>query len=96
MILLRDVRLCEQHLPRAQRSLMSHDLPGHEERLKAHEERIHNHPCGCGSGKRYVDCCIDKINQEYIELRHRRRMRERRRRQQAAAKAGPAAVEVVP
>ena len=42
--------------------------------LAAHEQRIHNHPCGCGSGKRYVDCCIDKINQEYIELRYRRQM----------------------
>ena len=46
-------------------------------RLAEHEHRIHNHPCGCGSGKRYVDCCIDKINQEYIELRNRRQMARR-------------------
>jgi hypothetical protein len=48
--------------------------PGHEQRLAAHEERIHNHPCPCGSGKRYVDCCIGRINQDQLELRHRRRM----------------------
>ena len=24
-------------------------------RLAAHERRIHNHPCPCGSGKRYAD-----------------------------------------
>ena len=83
MIALRDLRLREQHLPRPKRSLRSHDLPGHEERMRAHEERIHNHPCGCGSGKRYVDCCIDRINQEQIELRYRRRLRDRRRRRQA-------------
>jgi hypothetical protein len=43
---LRDVRLHDQILPRAKRSVRSCDPPGHE-------ERIHNHPCGCGSGKRY-------------------------------------------
>ena len=46
----------------------------HEERLAAHEQRIHNHPCPCGSGKRYVDCCIDRLNQEHLELRARRQM----------------------
>jgi len=76
---MRDVRLHDQILPRAKRSLASCDAPDHEERLRAREERIHNHPCGCGSGKRPVDCCIDKINQEQIELRHRRRMAARRR-----------------
>ena len=48
--------------------------PDIEERLAAHERRIHNHPCPCGSGKRYVDCCIDRINQEHLELRHRRQV----------------------
>ena len=48
--------------------------PDHEERLAAHERRIHNHPCECGSGERYADCCIGRMNQEQIELRHRRRM----------------------
>ena len=48
--------------------------PDHEERLAAHERRIHEHQCPCGSGKRYVDCCIGRTNQEHIELRHRRRM----------------------
>ena len=48
--------------------------PDIEERLAAHERRIHNCPCGCGSGKRYVDCCIDRPNQEHLELRHRRQV----------------------
>jgi hypothetical protein len=43
-------------------------------RLAAHERRIHNHACPCGSGKRYADCCIGKINQAQIELRYRRRL----------------------
>ena len=42
-------------------------------RLAEHERRIHNHPCPCGSGLRYADCCIDRINQEHLELQHRRR-----------------------
>lgn len=46
----------------------------HEERLAAHERRIHNHPCPCGSGRRYVDCCIDRPNQEHLELKHRRKL----------------------
>jgi hypothetical protein len=54
-------------------------------RLAAHERRIHNHPCSCGSGKRYADCCIGKINQTQIELRHRRRLARRRRRAEVAA-----------
>jgi hypothetical protein len=48
--------------------------PDHEERLAAHERRIHNHPCPCGSGERYADCCIGRMNQDQLELRNRRRM----------------------
>ena len=48
--------------------------PDHEARLAAHERRIHNHPCLCGSGKTYGTCCLDKPNQEYVELRARRQM----------------------
>jgi len=47
---------------------------GRARRLVAHERRIHNHPCSCGSGKRYAGCCIGKINQAQIELRYRRRL----------------------
>ena len=43
-------------------------------RLAAHERRIHNHPCPCGSAKRYAGCCIGKIHQAQIELRYRRRL----------------------
>ena len=48
--------------------------PDIEERLAAYERRIHNHPCPCGSGKTYGTCCIDKPNQEQLELRHRRQV----------------------
>ncbi len=44
------------------------------DRLAAHERRIHNHLCPCGSGKTYGSCCISRINQEHLELRHRRQM----------------------
>ncbi len=47
-------------------------------RLADHERRIHNHPCPCGSGRRYGDCCIGRPNQEHLELKHRRRMRAQR------------------
>lgn len=67
-----------QILPRGRHSRLSRDCPGHEERMAAHERRIHNHPCQCGSGLRYVDCCIDRSNQEHLELAHRRRMARRR------------------
>ena len=64
----------------AYRHRFRNDLPAADpaekraRRLAAHERRIHNHPCPCGSGKRYVDCCISKINPAQIELRHRRRL----------------------
>jgi len=48
--------------------------PDHEERLAAHERRIHNHPCPCGSGKTYGMCCLSHPNQAQLELRNRRRM----------------------
>ena len=48
--------------------------PDIEERLAAHERRIHNHPCPCGSGKTYGTCCLRRPNQEQLELRHRRQM----------------------
>jgi hypothetical protein len=57
----------------------------HEERLAAHERRIHDHSCECGSGKRYVDCCIDRMDQGHLELRHRLRMAARRRQRQEAS-----------
>ena len=77
---IRDVRLHDQILIRAKQLAGSCEPADHEERLLAHEKRIHNHPCECGSGKRYVDCCIDKRDQEKIELRHRLRMAARQHR----------------
>ncbi len=69
---LRNILRCMQVAPECPPAV---DPPKERaERLAEHERRIHNHPCPCGSGKRYADCCISKINQEQIELRHRRRM----------------------
>jgi hypothetical protein len=51
----------------------SHRSLGHEERMVAHEQRIHNHSCPCGSGLTYGCCCIDQWDQEDRELRQRRR-----------------------
>lgn len=53
------------------RTTHSHAFPGHEERLAAHEVRIHSHPCPCGSGLTYGACCINRINQDALELAHR-------------------------
>ena len=50
------------------------DDPERLARLSAHEKRIHNHPCPCGSGLRYADCCIGRINQEHLELKRRREL----------------------
>jgi len=49
----------------------------HEARLAAHEKRIHDHPCPCGSGQRYADCCIRRPNQEQLELNRRRKLARR-------------------
>lgn len=49
----------------------SHAYPGHEERMATHEARIHGHPCPCGSGLTYGACCINRINQDILELAHR-------------------------
>jgi hypothetical protein len=49
-------------------------LANYAERLAAHERRIHDHPCPCGSGLRYADCCIGRPNQEYLELKRRREL----------------------
>jgi hypothetical protein len=70
---LRDIRRSMLRPGAAEHGVVvrAHD---HEERLAAHEQRIHNHPCPCGSGKRYVDCCIGRANQGQLELRHRCRM----------------------
>ncbi len=57
--------------PRRGRTTHSHAYPGHEERMAAHEARIHRHRCECGSGLAYGVCCIDRPNQDTLELAHR-------------------------
>lgn len=44
--------------------VQSHDFPGHENRLASHTERIRGHPCECGSGKRYGECCMIEYETE--------------------------------
>jgi len=73
MVGLRNIRI-RMLQPGAAEKGVAVRAPDHEERLAAHERRIHNHPCPCGSGKTYGTCCIDKPNQEHLELEHRRRM----------------------
>jgi hypothetical protein len=69
---LRDIR---RHLQRVLDPPPAEDPPEERERrIVEHEKRIHNHPCPCGSGKTYGSCCLLKINQEFLELRHRQRM----------------------
>ena len=50
----------------------SRTCPGHEERLREHASRIYSHPCPCGSGKTYGECCLERPNQEELEVKHRR------------------------
>ena len=38
----------------------SNRFAGHEQRMAWHMMRIRSHPCPCGSGKRFVDCCLGK------------------------------------
>lgn len=56
----------------------SHRSPGHEERMAGHQQRIHSQACLCGSGLTYGQCCLDRMDQEYRELRQRRREGRRR------------------
>jgi|WetSurMetagenome_2_1015567.scaffolds.fasta_scaffold09200_3 hypothetical protein len=69
----RDVRLCDQILSRGKQRFPPLLLPTHEEDLRSHEDRIHNAPCSCGSGRRYVDCCIGRADQDRLEERRLQR-----------------------
>jgi len=39
---------------------LSHLFPGHEQRMAWHMMQVRNHPCPCGSGVRFGDCCLGK------------------------------------
>lgn len=69
---MRNVLRREQRRPRSKEATDSNRFPGHEGRMAAHMMRIRNHPCQCGSGKRYADCCISRPNQERLELANRK------------------------
>lgn len=55
----------------------SHCSDGHEERMIAHTKRIYSHRCPCGSRRTYGHCCLERLNQEELELRRRRKRAKR-------------------
>ena len=69
---MRNVLKREQRRARSKEVRDSNRFAGHEGRMAWHTMRIHNHPCECGSGKKYADCCISKPNQERLELANRK------------------------
>jgi hypothetical protein len=69
---LRDVKRSDQIVPNVRPAADPPEVRAR--RVEEQERRIHNHPCPCGSGKRYVDCCINRMDQAERELRHRRRI----------------------
>jgi len=71
---MRNVLRAMQDRPSAPPARENLDDPKRLARLAAHEERIHGHPCPCGSGHRYADCCILRPNQEQRELKRRREL----------------------
>lgn len=38
----------------------SNCFPGHDQRMAWHMMQVRNHPCPCGSGIRFGDCCLGK------------------------------------
>jgi hypothetical protein len=71
---MRNVLPVMQHRPSVPPARENLDDPKRLARLAAHEKRIHDHPCPCGSGQRYADCCIGRVNQEHLELKRRREL----------------------
>jgi hypothetical protein len=71
---LRNVLRTMQDRPSTPPARESLDDPKRLARLAAHEKRIHDHPCPCGSGQRYGACCIGRVNQEHLELKRRREL----------------------
>ena len=58
--LLHNVLLSEQKPKSGKHSTDSYQFPGHEERMAGHIARVSAHPCPCGSGAHFGDCCLGK------------------------------------
>ena len=57
---MRNVLLGQQDRQSGKYSSDSCLFPGHEERMAYHIMRVHNHPCPCGSGVRFGECCLGR------------------------------------
>jgi hypothetical protein len=57
---LRNVLSSHQERDRTRPPTDSNRFPGHEQRMAWHMMQVRNHPCPCGSGVRFVDCCLGK------------------------------------
>ena len=57
---MRNVLHLEQDRDRRGPASESHLFPGHEQRMAWHMMQVRNHPCPCGSGVRFGDCCLGK------------------------------------
>lgn len=60
MMPMRNVLRREQDRDRSGPPSDSHLFAGHDQRMAYHMMRIRNHPCPCGSGDRFGDCCLGK------------------------------------
>lgn len=58
--MLRNVLASHQRRDRSRAPTDSNCHAGHEGRMAWHMMRVRNHPCPCGSGKRYRACCLGK------------------------------------
>jgi len=74
MPILRNVLSVMQDRPSRPTFHEASDDPDRLARLAAHERRIHDHPCPCGSGRTYGECCLTRPNQEHLELKRRREL----------------------
>jgi len=57
---LRNTLHSHQECDRRRPSADSNRYPGHEQRMAWHMMQVRNHPCPCGSGKRFGACCLGK------------------------------------
>jgi len=57
---MRNILLREQDRKPGKHSTDSNQHVGHEQRMAWHMMQVRNHPCPCGSGARFGDCCLGK------------------------------------